>query len=92
MEEMKFNAGGFAPPPVDRFAEEYSDKKKSVAIILAFLLGVLGVHNFYLGHTKKAILQLLCAFIGISVIWVWIDIVMLLTGKIDMDGEGKLLI
>lgn len=39
-------------------------KSKLAAILLAFFLGGLGVHNFYLGNTNKAIAQLLLTAIG----------------------------
>ena len=33
-------------------------------MILAFLLGTLGIHNFYLGYTNKGIAQLLLTLLG----------------------------
>lgn len=79
-----------------------SDKKKVVAALLAFFLGALGIHNFYLGHKKKAIIQLvltivggLTAAIGIGFvftgavgIWAFVEFIMILIGKIG-DAEGK---
>lgn len=80
-----------------------SDKKKIVAALLAFFLGALGIHNFYLGHKKKAIIQLaltivgyvLTALIGFGAIlnsivgiWAFVEFIMILIGKID-DAEGK---
>ena len=34
-------------------------KSRLVYILLALFLGYLGVHNFYAGYTKKAVIQLL---------------------------------
>lgn len=79
-----------------------SEKKKIVAALLAFFLGGLGIHNFYLGHKKKAIIQLVLyivgwatAAIGIGVvftaavgIWAFVEFIMILIGKID-DADGK---
>ena len=51
-------------------------------MILAFFLGTLGVHNFYLGYTTEGIIQLVLTltFIGLIVsgIWALIDFIMLL--------------
>lgn len=40
------------------------DKNKLVAGLLAFFLGALGVHKFYLGCNKAGIIMLLCFFPG----------------------------
>lgn len=71
-----------------------NQKSKLVAGLLAIFIGTLGIHNFYLGHTGKAVAQLLitiftCGFGGIAV-WIWalIEGIQLLTGKIDVDAAG----
>lgn len=64
-------------------------KQKSTAAVLAFLLGGLGIHNFYLGFTNKAILQIVLTFcLGIGYIWAIVDGVQILTGTIDKDANG----
>ncbi|NOR56328.1 MAG: NINE protein [Sulfurovum sp.] len=40
------------------------DKNKIVAGLLAFFLGALGIHKFYLGCNKAGIIMLLCFFPG----------------------------
>lgn len=73
-----------------------SDKNKLVAALLAFFLGGLGIHNFYLGYKGKAIAQLLLSLIGwiivigplVAGIWALIDFVMILVDKIS-DSDGK---
>jgi len=69
-------------------------KSKIVAGILGILLGSLGIHNFYLGFTGKAIAQLLisvltCGFGAVvSGIWGLIEGIMILTGSITSDAKG----
>lgn len=73
-------------------------KSKLAAGLLAFFLGSLGIHNFYLGYTSKAVIQLCVSLVGgvltCSVatigVWIWaiVEGVMLLTGSIAVDGKG----
>lgn len=74
------------------------------AILLAFFLGSLGVHNFYLGYTKKGVIQLVLTILGwvtsvifigfifLVIVWVWviIDFVQLIvrSGKMATDSNG----
>lgn len=78
-------------------------KSKMVAGLLAIFLGTFGVHNFYLGYTTKAIIQLVVTIVGIVLsclivgafvvfgVWIWaiIEGVMIFTGKIDCDAQGN---
>ena len=70
-------------------------KQWMVAVILAFFLGTLGVHNFYLGYTTKGIIQLVLTItvIGIFVSgpWALIDFIMLLmrAGDYATDAQGQ---
>lgn len=93
--------GGYVAPSVpqssvpqygEKIRSTGKEKSKTVAIILALFLGVLGVHNFYMGYTKKAIIQLILTItvIGmyVSGIWAFIELIMLITGKICCDGKG----
>lgn len=70
-------------------------KSKLTAGLLGILLGVFGVHNFYLGYTKKAIIQLILGLVTvgtISSIWGLIEGIMILSGSINTDGKGKPLV
>ncbi len=74
-----------------------SERSKLIAFLLALFLGTLGIHNFYLGYTKKAIIQLLCSLllswtvivpIGIE-IWALIEGIQALMGNLpDADGNA----
>lgn len=64
-------------------------KSKLVAGLLGLFLGGLGIHNFYLGYTGKAVAQLLLSCTGISSIWALIEAIMILCGKITVDGKGN---
>ena len=84
-----------------KFAEpepEMSDKSKLAAGLLGIFLGGLGIHNFYLGYTGKAIAQLLLGTVGIlacgigpaaSSIWGLIEGIFILCDNITTDSEGK---
>lgn len=66
-------------------------KSKLVAVLLAFFLGGMGIHDFYLGYTKNGIIKivlLICtAGLG-SGIWALIDFIRLLTGSLNTDANG----
>ena len=58
--------------------------------MLGILLGGFGAHNFYLGYTGKAVLQLvltLCSC-GIASLWGFIEGILILTGSIATDANG----
>lgn len=95
---------GYAPAPMPiikpkaskDYPEGYKIKRKYVAVILAVALGVVGIHNFYLGNKEKAIAQLLIATIGslliigpiITLVWSMVEAVQLLCEYIDADANG----
>ena len=70
-------------------------KQWIVAVLLAFFLGTLGIHNFYLGYTTKGIIQLVLTItvIGIFVSgpWALIDFIMLImrSGAYATDAQGQ---
>ena len=49
-----------------RYGAIYGDKSKIVAGLLGIFLGAFGIHNFYLGKVKRAILQLAMTIFGWS--------------------------
>ena len=61
-------------------------KSQIIALVLAFFLGGLGIHRFYLGYTTIGIIQLLTA--GGCGIWALIDFIRILLGDLQpMDGD-----
>lgn len=78
-------------------------KSKMAAGLLGIFLGAFGVHNFYLGYTKKAVIQLVATILGIILscigigalvvfgieVWGIIEGIFILTGKINVDGQGN---
>ena len=91
------NAYGGSAEQKDSFTqsqEERSDKSKLAAGLLGIFLGGIGVHNFYLGYTGKAVAQLVlffCCAGVVSSIWGFIEGVLILAGNINRDAQGKTL-
>ncbi len=67
-------------------------KSQGIALILVFLVGLLGIHRFYLGYTAVGIIQLLT--VGGCGIWALIDLIRIATGDLKpadgSDYENKL--
>lgn len=77
-------------------------KSKMAAGLLGIFLGCWGVHNFYLGYTAKAVIQLVCSILGLVLsclgigvfivagieIWGLVEGIMILCGSIKVDGKG----
>ncbi len=64
-----------------------SSKSKIVAGILGILLGGLGVHNFYLGKTQRAVIQIVVTFVtlGAGSIWGFVEGILILVSKPGTD-------
>lgn len=67
-----------------------NQKSKIAAGLLGVFLGGLGIHNFYLGFTGKAVAQLILTLVscGIGSIWGFIEGIMILAGNINTDANG----
>ena len=88
------NCGVFLTQP----AQGMNQKTKLAAGLLGIFLGGLGIHNFYLGKTNRALVQLLVSLIagpltcGIAAIgmsiWGLVEGIMILTGSIATDANG----
>lgn len=78
-------------------------KSKLAAGLLGIFLGIFGIHNFYLGYTENAVIQLVLSIVGFILciigigifivigVWVWsfVESIMILTDKIDCDSKGN---
>lgn len=70
-------------------------KSKLAAGLLGIFLGAFGVHNFYLGYTSKAVIQLLMTLLScgilatVSEIWGIIEGILILCGNINTDADGN---
>lgn len=49
-------------------------KSMVVAVLLAVFLGTLGIHNFYLGYTQKAVIQLVLTIVGWATSWLFVGL------------------
>lgn len=88
--------------PAFGYMPEVSSKSKFIAFILALFFGWIGLHNFYMGHTLRGLMQLalqvVCLatlILGIGLLmeipfslWLFVEIIMILCGAAT-DGEGR---
>ncbi len=77
-------------------SSEESERNMYIAAALAFFLGSIGIHDFYLGYTKRGIIKVVLTValaiivIGpaISSIWSLVDFIKILSGSMT-DSDGK---
>lgn len=83
--QQNFGGGPTAPGVVDGYGAYpmWPQKNKLAAILLAFFLGGLGAHWFYLGRSGKGVLYFCLLFVGgLSILLAFIDtIVFILTDR-----------
>jgi TM2 domain-containing membrane protein YozV len=68
----------------------YVDKKsRTVYVILAILLGQIGIHNFYAGYIGRGVVQLLISVLSFGLLfwisWIWAIIEICV---VKMDGRS----
>jgi len=92
-------------PTAELMGVGVSPKSKLVAGVLGIFLGGLGLHNFYLGRTKRGLTQLLVTLVASALtfgfasaamsIWGLIEGILILTAKpgsqYSLDGYGRTL-
>ena len=76
------------------YSSTMPQKSKIAAGLLGIFLGSLGIHNFYLGFTGRAVAQLLITLLScgilspISAIWGLVEGILILTGERNVDANG----
>jgi hypothetical protein len=80
------------PPMPGSIPDGSSDRLILPAFLLAFFLGVFGVHRFYVGKTSSAIVMLVltCTVVGAiaTAIWATVDWIIIVCGSFE-DREGR---
>ena len=70
----------------------YQPKNRIIAGLFGIIFGGIGLHNFYLGYTGRAIAQLLVSVFtcGIGSVWGFIEGIMIIAGayKNNLDANG----
>jgi hypothetical protein len=75
-----------AGAPAPAAPANVSDKRRLAAAILCFLLGVFGVHRFYVGKIGTGLLWLFTlGFLGLGML---ADFILILAGEFQ-DSEGR---
>ena len=73
--------------------QEDAVKSRNIAGALAIfpLTGIFGAHRWYLGYYKIAIFQMIVTAVtaGAGILWPIIDGVLLFSGKLDKDKQGR---
>ena len=92
------SASGPTPSPVLPAPGPGAPKAKLVAALLGIFVGAFGIHRFYLGYNTIGIAQLVLGVLGIvtcgittiaSAIWGLVEGILILTGSINCDAQGR---
>ncbi|WND02187.1 NINE protein [Temperatibacter marinus] len=81
------------------YIQRPGEKNAIIALLLCFFLFWLGAHNWYLGRSFRAILQIGLAVVGLIpflgwpfgallAVWAFIEFIMILIGN-GRDGQGR---
>ena len=72
-------------------AKDPNAKSKLVAGLLGIFIGSLGIHRFYLGYIGMGVAQIIVTIVtcGIGSLWGFIEGILILTGNINTDADGK---
>ena len=93
--QQAYGQPGYSQPAYGQPVVAGAPKQWIVALLLGLFFGGFGVHNFYLGYTNRAIIQLILTItvIGAPVtgVWVLIELIMILmrSGSYGYDAQGQ---
>lgn len=87
---FEYGQGGYHQPP----------RQLLIVVILALFAGLFGLHNFYLGHTNRGLVQLLVSVctLGFAApfVWLWavVELILIVTrsGSYAFDAFGRPLV
>ena len=85
------NCGVALKPVVAANGEQKSKLVAVLLALLAFFLGGIGFHDFYLGYTKYGVIKIILAVCTCGIgswIWSFIDLLRLLTDSLNVDANG----
>ena len=82
-------------------------RRRALAALIAFFVGFLGLHNFYLGYMRRGLTQLIISAIGLILsaffggftlgapivmgMWALLECFQLISGTIRVDADGNFL-
>lgn len=81
-------------PAVDEYGRPVSPRSRLAAALLAWFLGIFGVHRFYVGKVGTGVTLLIVSVVTLGiggVIWALVDLILILVGSFT-DIEGRPLI
>ena len=93
--QQAYGQPGYSQPVYGQPVVAGPPKQWIVALLLGLFFGGFGVHNFYLGYTNRAIIQLILTIIVIgapvTAVWVLIELIMILmrSGSYGYDAQGQ---
>ena len=93
--QQAYGQPGYSQPAYGQPVVAGPPKQWLVALLLGLFFGGFGVHNFYLGYTNRAIIQLFLTItvIGapISGVWVLVELILILmrSGSYGYDAQGQ---
>lgn len=93
--QQAYGQPGYSQPAYGQPVVAGPPKQWMVALLLGLFFGGFGVHNFYLGYTNRAIIQLILTIIVIgapvTAVWVLIELIMILmrSGSYGYDAQGQ---
>ena len=93
--QQAYGQPGYSQPAYGQPVVAGPPKQWLVALLLGLFFGGFGVHNFYLGYTNRAIIQLILTIIVIgapvTAVWVLVELIMILmrSGSYGYDAQGQ---